>query len=406
MAWVRKLDSGLWAATVRTPAGRITETDRLKGTVEKWAANLESDVARGDFIDPRAAEVTIGEWWERTKDSRRLELASRRRDESHWRNHVAPRWAGTKLAAILQPDVAAWVVKMERAKVGAATIQGSVGVLRALLDMAVAARKIRHNPARGVRLPERSAHLDRVLHPDEDEELLGSLERQFPGRPDARLFCELLLYCGLRWEEAGALDRDHVNVRRQLLHIGPVLERDGTVRPYPKSPAGVRDVPVDDHVWPKLRQHVLTVTGLLFTSQRGRRRGEPVGTLHYSSWHRRVWQRGLVEVTERGSRGAILATRTVLEDPQPTPHDLRHTYGTRLGEQKVPAHEIMALMGHETLESAQRYLHAGEDRFTRAREAMRLGRSQGHESPMSQDLDTSRKTSDITKERRRRSGAG
>jgi hypothetical protein len=52
----------------------------------------------------------------------------------------------------------------------------------------------------------------------------------------------------------GALDRDHVNVRRQLLHIGPVLERDGTVRPYPKSPAGVRDVPVDDHIWPKLRR--------------------------------------------------------------------------------------------------------------------------------------------------------
>ncbi len=198
-------------------------------------------------------------------------------------------------------------------------------------------------------------------------------------------------------------------MRKQLLSIGPVLERDGTIRPYPKSPAGVRDVPVDDHIWPRLRAHVLTVEpgGLLFTGQRGRKRGEPVGPLHYSSWHRRVWQRALLEVTERGKRGRILATVTVLDDPQPTPHDLRHTYGTRLGEQSVPAHEIMALMGHETLESAQRYLHAGVDRFDRARSAMSKGREVRkvdlHESPVSQDLDTSRKSSDIVKERKSRS---
>lgn len=366
MAWVRQLDSGVWAATVRLPTGkRVTESFVLKGAARTWADDLESDVRRGDWIDPRAGRVTVGEWRERTRDSRRLERASRKRDESHWRCHVEPHWGRVPIGGILRPDVTAWVVKLEKAGTGAATIQGSVGVLRGLFDLAVDARLIRVNPARGVRMPRRTAHLDRVLAPEEDGLLFASLDRQFPGRADARLMCEVMLYCGLRWEECGALDRAHLELRRQLVKVGPVLERDGTIRPYPKSKAGIRDVPVPRELWPRLRDHALTVQpgGLLFTAARGK-------VLHYSSWHRRVWQRALFEVVERGRRGQIICQSRILDDPQPTPHDLRHSYGTRLAEQGVPPHEIMSLIGHERLESVQRYLHAGQDRFDRARDAL------------------------------------
>lgn len=370
MAWVRQLPSGLWAATVRTPAGRRSKTHRLKGVVDTWAAEQEADVRHGDWIDPQAGEVTVGELWDRARDAKRLEKASRKRDDSHWRCHVEPRWARVPVAAILKPDVSAWVIQMERAGVGAATIQGSVGVLRGLMDHAIDARLRRDNPARNVSMPRRAAHVDRVLAPEEDELLFDALDRQFPGRPDARLFVETLLYTGARWEEAAAIRREAVDLRRQLIHLGPVMERDGTIREYPKSPAGIRDVPVEDDMWPRFRAHTLTVPpgGLLFRADRG-------GVLGYSTWLRRVWNRALTEVTERGRRGAILATRITLDDPQPTPHDLRHTYGTRLGDARVPVHEIMKLMGHETLESAQRYLHAGESRFDRAREAMRLSKA-------------------------------
>jgi integrase len=279
-----------------------------------------------------------------------------------------------QIGSVLKPDVTAWVVQMERAGIGAATIQGSVGVLRGLFELAVDARLVRVNPARGVRMPKRNTHVDRVLSTDEDELLLESLDRQFPGRPDARLFVEVMLYCGLRYEECAAICRTHLDMRRQLIHVGPVLERDGTIRPYPKSPAGERSVPVPEDIWVRLRDHALTVRpgcctddppgGLLFTSSRG-------CVLHYSTWLRRVWQRGLYPVEQRGKRGTVLVSGQVLENPQPTPHDLRHTYGTRLGDAGLGIHDIMSLMGHETLESAQRYLHAGEDRFDRAREALK-----------------------------------
>lgn len=372
MAWIRQLPSGLWAATVRTPGGRITESWKLKSQAAAWAREQEEQVARGDWIDPRLGVITVGELWQRYGDSRQLERASRLRDESHWRCHVAPRWAKARAGEILKPDVTAWVTDMRRRKVGAATIQGALGVLRSVLEVAVDARLIRSNPARDVKAPARDAHLDRVLTPDEDDQLLDACDRLFPGRADARLFVELLLYCGLRWEEAGALDRDHVDMRRALLRIGPVLERDGTVRPYPKSPAGKRPVPVDDELWPRLRAHCLTRTGLIVTTPQGK-------PLDYSRWHARVWSVVLegkpAYAGAQGHPARAAVHGAQLDDPQPTPHDLRHTYGTRLGEQGIPGHEIASIMGHESLISVQRYLHAGDGRHDRARDAVKRARS-------------------------------
>jgi integrase len=374
MAWITQLPSGLWMATVYTPLGRRTKTHDLKSMVKRWADEQERAVDRGDWIDPRQGETTIGDWWERSKNSRRRELASRRRDESHWRCHVGPYWAKVPLGGVLKPDVSTWVETMRQAEVGAATIEGALGVLRGLFEAAVDARMLGVNPARGVRGPRRSAHLDRVLAPEEDVRLLDALDRVAPGRTDGRLLGELMLYCGLRWEEAGALDKEHVDTRQRVIHVGPVLERDGTIRPYGKTKAARRTVPVDDDLWPRVRERAMAVGpgGLIVVGARG-------GTLNYSRWHDRVWTpalRGLPALPKvKGHAPRPAVPGAGLSDPQPTPHDLRHTYCTRLGEQGMVAHELMALSGHESLASVQRYLHAGDGRFERARKAVKSARS-------------------------------
>lgn len=389
MPWTRQLPPNkdgvrLWASTVRTPAGRRTRSHRLKGRVEHWARELEDDIRRGDFIDPRLAETEVGQWWDRCKGGRHLEQASRRRDESHWRCHVEPRWGATPLGSILKPDVSAWVVDMTKAGVGAATIEGAVGVLRALLEQAIDARILRSgNPARGVKKPKRDAHVDRILDAEEEKRLLDTLDVMFPDRLDARLFIELIADAGLRWEEAAVIPPEMVDTKRQRIHIAWVMERDGTARPYAKSKAGNRPVTYSDALAPRLTQAKLaarTVPGvfpkdgptrLLFTAERGER-------MRYSRWHRSVWLPALRGLPERARvrghafRPAIPGAE--LDDPQPTPHDLRHTYGTRLADEGVPIHDIMALMGHDDIRSAQRYLHAGEERFERARSALKRAR--------------------------------
>lgn len=384
MAWIRQLPSGLWAATVRTPAGRITESHKLKSQAKSWADEQESQVNRGDWIDPRKAEMRIGDWWDRTRGARHQSKAAKARDASHWRVHVAPRWAKVPLGAVLKTDVSKWVVAMEEAKVGAATIEGAVGVLITLFDLAIEDGMVRTNPARRVRRPKRDAHVDRILQPDEERGLLDALDRMFPGRPDARLFVELLAETGMRWEEAAVIPPELVDTRRQRISIAWVMERDGTARPYAKSDAGNRAVTYGDHLAAAVRAAKLAAhevpgvfppkgpSRILVTTPEGK-------ALRYTNWRSRVWVPALAGLPERAKVKGHAAREAVagagLDDPQPTPHDLRHTVGSRLADEGVPIHDIMRLLGHSDIRSAQRYLHSGEERFDRAREAMKRARS-------------------------------
>lgn len=386
MAWVRKLPSGLYAATIRTPVGRITESFDLLSQANGWAREQETDLRRGDWIDPRRAKVKTAAWREECLGTRHQSRASRLRDASHWRCHVEPRWGKVAIGAISKADVGTWVVEMEEAGVGAATIEGAVGVLQALLDRAIEAEILRTNAARRVRKPPRDAHVDRILDYAEEQQLLDALDRLFPGRVDARLFCELILDTGMRWEEAAVVPPSMIDTRRQRIHIAWVMERDGTARPYAKSEAGNRMVTYGDRLVDRVaeaKRAAREVTGvfprggpgrLVFTSPKGQ-------ALSYTNWHSRVWSVALdgrpAIGKVRGHKPREAVPGAGLEDPQPTCHDLRHTLGTRLADAGVPVHDLMALLGHGDVRSTQRYMHSTEARFERAREALRNARKAG-----------------------------
>jgi integrase len=363
MAYIRQLPSGLWAATVRTPAGRITETHELRGTVAAWAESLKADINRGEFLDPRLAKRTVGEVWEKYAPARRVEMASRKRDESHWKVWVAPRWAAEPIGGIVKPDVQAWVNQLEEDGVGGWTIIAALNVLKSALELAVDAAWIKANPARRVRPPVAPAHVDRVIDADEEVLILDRLDELFPGRRDARLFVETMLETGGRWEEVAAVRREAVNLRAGLVAFGPVMERDGSVREYPKGarsrnhPA-FRDAPLGPDLLARLRPVVLATDpgGLVFTAPKG-------GSLLYPTWLRRVWNQALREPVP------------LVADPLPTPHDCRHTFGTRLADAGVEVHDRMALMGHKDMRSGQRYTHSGDRRFEAARAALRRART-------------------------------
>jgi len=70
MAYIRKLPSGKWQATVRHPNGkRITKTHALKKVVADWGKDEEARYARGDIRDPRAGQITVGDLSKRFKTS-------------------------------------------------------------------------------------------------------------------------------------------------------------------------------------------------------------------------------------------------------------------------------------------------------------------------------------------------
>jgi Phage integrase family. len=154
------------------------------------------------------------------------------------------------------------------------------------------------------------------------------------------------------------------------------MERDGTIREYPKGartrhdPA-FRSAPLGADLLARLKPAVLATApgGLVFTASRG-------GPMLYPTWLRRVWDRALrvPVLDERGK--ATGKWEPLVAEPMPTPHDCRHTYGTRLADAGLEQHDRMALMGHKDVRSAQRYTHSGDARFDRARAALARARGQ------------------------------
>lgn len=385
MAWIRQLASGLWQATVYTPTGeRVTDTHKSKPIITAWANDLEGKKMSGTFIDPRLGRRKVGQIWDEYAADRRLEMASHKRDRSHWNAWVGPRWADVEVGPIRKPDITAWVVGLERAGVGGWTVVAALNVLRSMLEIAVDLGLIAHNPSTGVKAAPPAPHVDRVLDEWEDEILLKNLDTRFPGVPAARLFVETLIYTGLRYEELAALDSGYLVRRQRLISVQNVMEKDGTIRSYPKSTAGVRLVPVDDDLWPRLAEQAgLVGSGsLLFTAPGG-------GPLLYDNWLKRVWNKGLIEQREMADweieqwkserRAAGLRPwkanwvheSPLLDEPRLTPHDCRHTFGTRCADAGMTEHDIAALMGHAPGSGATRkYIHSRDARFDRARSAM------------------------------------
>lgn len=365
MPYPRKLPSGKWQVTVKHPSGkRYTKTDPLKRVVMEWGAALEQQIRRGEFVDPKAGRITLAEWWTKWSDTRVAEKATTAKRESLWRVHVAPAFGSWPIASIQSWDVEGWVSKMSKAKVGEEAAASAFRLLKQLLGDAVRHKLIQSNPAEVVETPKGSTHVDRFLSLEEAEKLLDSITRadhsarvprgeKLPRVVDEenQLFVELMLDCGLRWQEVAGLHVFRVDLMRKVVRVQEVAERGRSIKDKPKSEAGERPVPLTDDLVVKLSRHLADRPrdGLVFTEANG-------AQLDYSNWLKRVWNKA-VAVAE-------------LADPQPTPHDCRHSYGSWLAEEGVPPHEIAALMGHSSLRAVERYIHASEARMERARKAL------------------------------------
>jgi integrase len=346
---------GKWQASVRHPSGKQwSKSDHLKGVVKEWAKEQERAMHRGEFIDPNQGKVTLTEWREKWLKTRRVEVATDKKNTSHWTVHLEPKFGKWPINSIQSWDVEEWLLDMQARDVGATTVAAAINLLKAMLNGAVKHRVLQSNPTLLVDVPPVPAHKDRFLSREEAEILCA----RFTGQN--RLLVEFLLYTGLRWGEAAALDGRDVNLMRKQIHVHQGVRRDSTLK-GPKTDAGTRYVPLTTDLTEKLSRHIRDLDAPVFRQDNGKRIG-------YSNWRSRVWSPAVIGSKATKTKPAVKGAG--LANPQPTIHDLRHTYGSWLGEAKVPVHEIAALMGHSDWRMAQRYVHATDARHDRARDAL------------------------------------
>ncbi|MGH3925809.1 MAG: tyrosine-type recombinase/integrase, partial [Pseudonocardiaceae bacterium] len=362
---------GNYRANWREPSGRQrAKTFPTKREAKRFIAEIEASLSRGMYVDPHAGRLLFATHARQWLDSRNDELTTKARDASIMHTHVLPQWGSWPLSKIDHLSVQTWVTELGTRR-APATVAEAHRLTSAVLRSAVRNRLIAFNPCEGIRLPRRRRQdtADQVISRDELRSKL------LPAAPDRyRAIIATAAGAGLRWGEAAGLRRDALDLdHARLSVIRTVIEVGGhtSFKPYPKSGAGRRTVPLPGWLVPIIREHLDRYPVPTDAPVYANTVGKP---LRRTLFRARVWRPALVQAGMLGTltvvdeytvrAGWTDATGATLAKEFPTErdavlhiarscaggfrfHDLRHSYATWLVDDGVPVNMVQRVMGHE-----------------------------------------------------------
>ncbi|MGH4010337.1 MAG: tyrosine-type recombinase/integrase [Pseudonocardiaceae bacterium] len=371
MSFVSRTPEGHYRANWREPSGRQkAKTFRTKTEAKRFLAGIDGSLSRGLYVDPHAGRLLFATHAREWLDSRNDELTTRARDASIMHTHVLPQWGTWPLSKIDHLSVQKWITALGTGR-APATVAEAHRLTSAVLRSAVRNRLIAFNPCEGIRLPRRRRG-DTAEQVISREELRSKLLPTAPER--YRAIIATAAATGLRWGEAAGLRLDALDLKRARLSvIRTVIEVGGhtSFKPYPKSSAGRRTVPLPDWLMPIIRKHLDQYPSPANAPIYANAVGKPLRRTLFRS---RVWRPLLVKAgmlgaltvindnTVRASwtdnTGATLAKEFTTEREAVLHiakscagglrfHDLRHSYATWLVDDGVPVNMVQRVMGHE-----------------------------------------------------------
>jgi integrase len=342
---IRRLPSGRFQARYSLGDGRsrsAPSTFASEAEAERYLATVETDMARGTWLDPEAGEIRLDAYAPRWLVERPVELQPRTAEiyQHLLKRHIYPTFGSTTLGRITSAAVRSWNASLRDAGVGAVTVAKAYRLLKAILATAAEDELIPRNPCRlkaaGVeRSPER-----KPPSLAEVELIVEAIE------PRYRALVLLAAWSGLRWGELAGLSRQRVDQLHGVIHVVEAMVQLKAGRRYigpTKSAAGRRTVAIPPHLWPEIETHLTTYvdadpTALVFTKASG-------ASLDRNNFHT-MWR--------RATRAAGV--------PDYHFHDLRHLAATLAAVSGVTTRELMHRMGHSSSRAALIYQHATEDR--------------------------------------------
>ncbi|MGH3503668.1 MAG: tyrosine-type recombinase/integrase [Nocardioidaceae bacterium] len=395
MGHIVRTRAGTWRANWRDPTGRQrAKTFSTKRDASRFLAEIETTKVRGQYVDPSGGRVTFGEFARRWERARVVEATTSASTRSKLQSRLLPYWGRWLLAKIDHLAVQEWVNKMA-SELAPSSVASYHATFSTILSAATRARIIATNPCDGVRLPAQrrsdgaSRSVDRAVVVDK---LLPAVPKFYRALP-ATAACAGLRWgecLGLRWSDVD-LTEHVLTVRRTLVEVRGAV----TVKPYPKSQASQRTVPIAPFLLDALRAH-RELTGAdedepVFTGPDG-------GVLLRGNFRRRVWRPALVRSGLLGrvvalNNGSFLAfwhrqdgTKGSTELPSERAatehvvrhahgglrfHDLSHCYATWLVSSGLPVNVVQKVMGHEQPSTTLNlYTHAPTDYYGAIRAAL------------------------------------
>lgn len=340
---VRALPSGRWQASYLGGDGLrrgAPQTFTTKADAHAWLTVRQSELLRGDWIDPDLGRISVDDFVTRWVAEHRLSPRTRDLYEGLNRLHIRPFLGALPIGSLTAERVRAWRAELLGSDRSDGTVAKSYRLLRAALNTALDDGRISRNPCR-------IKGADRTTTP---ERPIASVPQVFALAdavgPQYRAFVLTAALTSLRWGELIALRRRDVDldaglalVQRSLIEVG------GRLQEAPPKNNSVRAVTMPEVLIDELRRHLGRVDRgpdtLIFTGERG-------ATPRRGNWRANVGWPQAVEAA-----GLPVGFHF---------HDLRHTGNHLVAQSGASTRELMQRMGHSTMRAALIYQHATEAR--------------------------------------------
>jgi integrase len=214
-----------WTVRWRDGSGQKRKTFVKQVDAKLFKATVETDMARGTYVDPQAGKVTLGEYAEQWLQSQTFSASTRAATASRLRKHTLPVLGHLQLQALRASTIQAWVKGLQ-ASLAPQTVRVIVTNLSSVLNAAVDDGLIAKNPVRSksVRLPTIDKKQIEPWALDELAAVVGALPSNYA------VMAVVGAGLGLRQGEIFGLAVDDVDflrgvvrVRRQVLIVGSKL---------------------------------------------------------------------------------------------------------------------------------------------------------------------------------------
>jgi integrase len=348
MAFIRKKPSGMHEVCYRDPSGRSRgKSFRRKTDARRFAAEIETDIHRGRWVEPSLGRVTFVDYVEGYLDGiSHLRPGTQLKVEGHVRNYVLPAFGDKSMGLIRTTDVRAWVSGMVASNLSPATVSAIFRTLAKIMTTAERDGVITKSPCVGVDLPKSETHEEmRFFTPEEIEQLAEAIGIRY------RALIFTAAYTGMRWGELIALKRDRLHLLKRTVDVVESLaEVNGRFYLQTTKTRARRTIVLPRFLCEMLSEHIgryPSDEGYVFTGSRGK----PLRHTFYARYFKPALAKAGLDQKARL-------------------HDLRHSCAGLLISQGAHPKEIADHLGHSTVRlSLDRYGHL----FPQLTERLRQG---------------------------------
>ena len=337
MGFIEKRSGG-YRARYRDPAGQLTSrTFRRKVDADRFLREMEVDVSRGSWIDPRGADVSLAQWSEEfLLLARRLAPSTQDTYRRDLQRFVLPRFGKYRLGLLPPDEIENWLNDEIEAGIAPSSVHRHYRVLRRVLQVAVDKQKIIVNPCDRVQPPRVPKREMVFLGWDDAIGLAEAHSERY------RALIYLAVDSGMRWSELIGLRQSKLDLRRGKVRVTQQLiklDSGEWLRKEPKTPASIRSISISAFTAGLLADHLERFAnagpdGLVFPNGAG----NPVSSSSFWNNH-----------FSRALRRVGLQCRF---------HDLRHTSVALAIAEGAHPKAIQARMGHSSINvTLDRYGH-------------------------------------------------